>query len=94
MFHHKFWQGNRKKSNGVELSSTAAFETLCSENWGKEGCWSRNYHPNAESEVPFWELCFLLLDGPEDGDLEILGWAGSICDETRLRGGVSFPVQK
>jgi len=28
-----------------------------------------------------------LLDGPEDGDLEVLGWAGFVCDETRLCGG-------
>jgi hypothetical protein len=27
---------------------------------------------------PFQELCFLLLDGPEDGDLEVLGWAGCL----------------
>jgi hypothetical protein len=31
---------------------------------------------NAESEVPFWEIPFLLLDWPVAGDLEVLGWAG------------------
>jgi hypothetical protein len=32
MFYHKFWEENKKKSNGWELSSTAAVEPLCSEN--------------------------------------------------------------
>jgi len=67
MFYHKLWE-EKKKSNGVELSSTAAVEPLCSENRSKEGLWSKNDHPNAESDLPFQELCFLLLDGPEDGD--------------------------
>ena len=88
MFYHKFWKENIKKSNGVELSSTAAVEPLCSENRGKEGCCSKNDHPNAESEVHFWELCFLLLVGSVDGELEVLGWAESVCDETSLHSGV------
>jgi len=43
-------------------------------------------------EAAFQELHFLLLDGHEDGDPEVLGWAGVVCDKTRLRGRVSFSV--
>jgi hypothetical protein len=40
------------------------------------------------------EVRFFLLGGSEDVGLEVLCWAVSVCDDTRLRGGVSFTVQK